>query len=185
MLMKKMFIVLALLAAPLAVFAQIETPDDLKVGDELPGPLGVYYGYTGENAGCVNVRLVSNRWRCYFLAADQKTIVEPEWPRAIIHYGNAVRKGLNKNTTVMTPAEGGAPYLIASRFIPPPDRYWIQLILQNKADVEATNNLNQPSSSDAKSQVFPTEILNQLTTQDAGDTDPTDTTNVGGTPTSP
>ncbi len=183
--MKLFLTLIALLAAPLSLFAFIETPDDLKVGDELPGPLGVYYPYQGEKASCVNVRLVNNRFRCYFLAEDHKTIVEYEWPRAIIQYGNAVRKGLNRNTTVMKPAENDAPYLMAVRFIPPPDRYWIRLVLQNKADEEATNNLNSPPPPDAESVSFPMEILNQLPVQDAGDTDPTDTTNLGGIPTSP
>ena len=94
--------------------AQIETSDDLVVGDTLPGPLGVYYAYEGTDAGFINVRIVKNRFRCYFLASDQKTIVEPEWPMAIIHYGNAVRKGLNKNTTVMRRVED-KPYLYGVR----------------------------------------------------------------------
>lgn len=181
--MKFRHLLFCLLFAPLGLFGAVETPDDLKVGDELPGPLGYYYTYGGKDAYYVNVRIVNNRFRAYFLGDDQKTIVEPEWTKAIIHYGNAVRKGLNKNTTSMAMAEGGQPYLTAPRFIPPPDRYWVQLILQNKADVEATNNYNQPAPEEAKNLTFTTEILNQLPQQDAGDTDPTVGDNLGGVPT--
>ncbi|WOO42836.1 hypothetical protein [Rubellicoccus peritrichatus] len=163
--------------------AQLETPDDLEVGGDLPGPLGVYYPYEGEEAAFINVRIVNNRFRCYFLDSDQKTIMEPEWPAAVIHYGNAVRKGLNKNTTVMRKVEE-KPYLYGVRFIPPPDRYWIQVILQNKADEEATNNYNQPAPAGAKRMVFKTEILNQLAAQKAGASDGAVGDNFDGIPTS-
>jgi len=166
-----LFAVLALSASMAPLVAAIETPDDLEVKDELPGPLGVYYSYSGNEAAFINVRIVNNRFEAYFLEADRKTIVEPEWPQAIIHYGNAVRKGLNRNTTVMRQVEG-PPLLRAARFIPPPDRYWIRLILQNKADEEATDNYNEAAPEDAHSLAFDMEILNQLTTQDSGEGDP-------------
>lgn len=183
--MKISSVICLALLCPLVLLASVETPDDLAVGDELPGPLGVYYSYKGEDAAFINVRLVNNRFRCYFLEGDQKKIVEPDWPKAIIHYGNAVRKGLNKETTVMRAAESGKPYLVAARFIPPPDRYWIQVILQNDADEEATNNFNDPPPEGAQSQAFPTEILNQLVVEDTDDQDPAVGDNVDGVTTEP
>lgn len=163
--------------------AQIETSDDLEVGEKLPGPLGVYYPYEGEEASVINIRIVEGRFRCYFLESDQTTIVEPEWPAAIIHYGNAVRKGLNKETTVMRKVEV-KPYLYGPRFIPPPNRYWIQVILQNKQDEETTNNYNQPAVPGAKKLVFKTEILNQLVAEKAGASDGAVGDNFDGVPTS-
>lgn len=147
------------------LWSVIETPDNLEVGMELAGPLGYYYSYPGDQARFVNVRIVNNRFECYFLEADKKTIVEPEWSRAIIQYESHVRRGLARQTTVMHKVDG-RPLLSAKRIIQPPHRYWIRVILQNKEDEEATNNYNAPASERAERYAFDRAFMDQLPQQD-------------------
>lgn len=159
-----------LLVLPLSAGAQsIETPPDLKPGDTLPGPLGIYYE-RGE--GFLNVRIVDNRFRLYFLEEDKETLVEPGFSEAIIHYGNAVRRGLNRNTTTLELA-GGQPYLMAARIIPPPHRYWVQIVVPERpAPPPAPGFPVNPNAKPVQTEeTFPMEVLNQITDQSPVDGD--------------
>ena len=152
------------------------------VGEELIPHLGIYQPRIDADgkSGYINLRIVRNNFRLYFLKDDQKTIEEPAFPYAIVQYGNAIKKIANELSLRLSLEPGGV-YLTNQRIIAPPHRYSVRVILMNRIESdfvdESTNNTTPPPG--AKKEVFKVIILNQLVQEDKGDTDPTMGTHLG------
>lgn len=94
--------------------------------------LGVYISY-GE--GSINVRLVDNRMRLYFLDAEKK-VIEPSYPVAVIRYENVTRKKLDDTLTLRASSDETGPFLANPQFIKPPHSLWINILLLNPDNTE-------------------------------------------------
>lgn len=128
----------------------------MEVGDTLEPTLGAYWPYAqGDQKGFVNLRIVDNQFRLYFLEEDRDTIAEPALPHAVIHYSNTQRRSLNNQT--LTLSRSGGPFLGNPRFIQAPHRYQVRIFL--------TPQLGQ-GADDSDGIILGQQILNQLSAAD-------------------
>jgi len=104
----------------------------VQAGQKLVPELGLYVDIDEEKWGAaqLNLRIVNNNFRMYFLDED-KSLVEPELDSAIVHYGNFI-KDANARFTIVLEKEGLA--FTSKRVIPPPHRYMCRIFLRKTVD---------------------------------------------------
>lgn len=97
----------------------------------------------GKVTGFVNLRIVQNRFRLYFMDKDKK-IIEPLYEKAYVRFEDPDRNYDNQ-TVALSPL---GDYLTSSRIIKKPHRFYFNLILKD--------------DSGKKPMYLPRRLLNQL-----------------------
>ncbi len=99
--------------------------EGFEIGKPLPNEIGPTFPY---EEGFVNLRVVDNNFRVYFLDKD-KNLEEPLWPTASIRWFNTKFKPDQANFTGLS--KGSGPFLYSPRNIVLPIYYWINLSFVN------------------------------------------------------
>lgn len=99
--------------------------EGFEIGKPLPNEIGATFPYED---GFVNLRVVDNNFRVYFLD-EEKNLIEPTWPTASIRWFNTKFKPEQANFAGLR--KGSGPFLYSDRNIVLPIYYWINLSFVN------------------------------------------------------
>ena len=100
------------------------------LGEELDG-----FGQDFQSPeGTMNLRVVDNRFRAYFID-EERLIVEPPYIRVVL-FTEEMRRVDRRDRLVLEPASDSV-YLTNPRIIPPPHDFWVRMVLVQSEDDEA------------------------------------------------
>ncbi|MCC5806034.1 MAG: hypothetical protein JJU00_06860 [Opitutales bacterium] len=128
----------------------------VDIGDELDG-----FGHDFQTPeGTMNLRIVDNRFRAYFVD-EERLVVEPPYIRIVL-FTEEMRRVDRRDRLVLVPASGD-PYATNPRIIPPPHDFWVRTVLVKSEDDEehdavARTLFRQASGDDDLGDVEPAEL---------------------------
>lgn len=83
--------------------------------------------------GLLNLRIVENRFRAYFVD-EERLIVEPPYLRIVL-FTEEMRRVDRRERLVLTPTGDGS-HATHPRVIPPPHDFWVRMVLVESEDEE-------------------------------------------------
>lgn len=83
--------------------------------------------------GTLNLRIVDNRFRAYFVDGE-RLVVEPPYLRIVL-FTEEMRRVDRRERLVLTPAGDGS-HATHPRIIPPPHDFWVRMVLVESEDEE-------------------------------------------------
>ena len=108
--------------------AEEQVAQVFEVGVALEDGLGV--DFTRANGEILNLRIVEDHFVCLVLDAD-RVMLEPLMEKIVVR-GEELQNKTNKLHLVLTRA--GGPSLTHPRRIPPPQVFWLQLVVLDGTD---------------------------------------------------